>query len=84
MILAEGDNITLLFTIDANPYNIPTLTLNGGPVLGQVMLTLNNTAIEFTSIQEADEGVYTLSMTNIAGTAAVNITLVVEGESIAT
>lgn len=78
LTLIEGANATLGFTIDANPRNTPTLVKNGGGDLNRVMLSEGLDAIEFCDIRSEDGGLYTLSMTNDAGTTTENIFLIVQ------
>lgn len=76
VILREGEDAIIEFTIDANPVNLPILSKDGVEDVDMVLISENS--IQFVQVLREDAGVYTISMTNEAGTAAENFTVVVE------
>ena len=70
-----GGNLTLFLNISANP-DVPTLNRNSSGIVSSA-LTISSVALLFTQVSRTDEGNYSISVSNTAGTSSFSFELMV-------
>ena len=72
LTVAEMGSSNFTFSISANP----TAEINVEP-MRDVVVVMNNT-VKFVNVMRADEGLYSIRISNRLGNVSVNLTLIVE------